>query len=176
MFTESQSVLSQITVKRSLSQKGHGKEGVIVGPHGAPPKGETFTNHPLSPRACGPMTTMVESLPPPPCCVSEPSFAPCALDNAQCRELQTAPRSPHGVNVRGARELETHPALWRGASLACRSGLVPTPWRVASPAFHKERCSSHRVHEEHFDAPSMATFSDGNGVVEKMCVSLLKRS
>ena len=48
-----------ITVKQSLSQKGHGKEGVIVGPHGAPPTGETFTNHPLSLRACSPTTTRV---------------------------------------------------------------------------------------------------------------------
>ena len=28
-----------ITVKQSLSQKGHGKEGVVVGPHGAPSRG-----------------------------------------------------------------------------------------------------------------------------------------
>ena len=109
------------------------------------------------------MTTMVESLPPPPCCVSEPSFAPCALDNARCRELQTAPRSPHGVNVRGARELETHPVPWRGAPLACRSGLVPNPWRVASPAFHKEHCFSHQVPEEHWTHPRWRRSLKGTG-------------
>ena len=116
-----------------------------------------------------------ETSPPPPCYALEQRFAPCALDNAQCRELQCIPRSPRGVNERGSRvgkrELENssrHPAV----AALCN----PPPWRGAPLAFHKERCTSHLVHEEHFDALSMATFSEGNGVVEKMCVSLLKRS
>jgi hypothetical protein len=50
------------------------------------------------------------------------------------------------------------------------------PWRNTPLAFHKERCTSHQVHEEHLDAPSMATYTEGNGVVEKMWVALLKRS
>ena len=53
---------------------------------------------------------------------------------------------------------------------------IPTPWRKTPLAFHKERCSSPLVQEEHLDAPSMAMFSEGNGVVEKMWVVLLNRS
>ena len=54
--------------------------------------------------------------------------------------------------------------------------MHPPPWRGTPLAFHMERCSSHLVHEEHLNAPSMETFSVGNGVVEKMWVELLKRS
>ena len=75
-----------------------------------------------------------ESLPPPPCCVSEQCFAPCALDNAQCRELQCTPRSPHGVNVRGSRVGKLIPKEHQ------RTAGAASLWKPAEPAQIFENC------------------------------------
>ena len=48
-----------ITVKQSLGQQGHGKGGGSCRDARGAPRGETFTNHPLSLRACSPTTTRV---------------------------------------------------------------------------------------------------------------------
>ena len=72
------------------------------------------------------------------------------------------------VKTRAGRELKLIPS-------SCRSGLcTPSPWRGAPLAFHREHCSSHQVQEEHLDASSLATLSEGDGLVEEMCVDPLK--
>ena len=84
-----------ITVKQSLSQKGHGKEGVVVGTHGAPPTGKRSLTVPCHFGLAVLRRQGSEPFPSAAVLLSEQGFAPCALDNAQCRKLQTAPRSPH---------------------------------------------------------------------------------
>jgi hypothetical protein len=78
-----------------LEPKGPRGGGEVVGTHGAPLCGETFTNHPLSLRACSPTTTRVCVAAAAAVLLTKQCFASCALDNAQCRRLQSVPRSPH---------------------------------------------------------------------------------
>ena len=121
---------------------------------------ETETKHPLSPRACGPMTTMVESLPPPPCCASGQSFAPCALDNAQCREPAVSLTYAHPEwNARGAR-VETHPQTKQSINYAAESGLLMEACRARSVPWEPERANSNS------DTP---TFSTGRRSVPAVC-------
>jgi hypothetical protein len=58
---------------------------------GRPPRGKRSLTIPCHFGPAALRRQGAESLPPPPCCVSEQCFAPCALDNARCRELQCRP-------------------------------------------------------------------------------------
>ena len=136
MFTERQAfspkLFSQIRQAKLEPKRPRVGEGDRCRPARGAPR-ETETNHPLSPRACGPMTTMVASLPPPPCCAPNHALF-CALDNAQCRELQCTPRSPHGVNVRGSRVGKLIPKEHQ------RTAGAASLWKPAEPAQNFENC------------------------------------
>ena len=85
-----------ITVKQSLSQKGHGKGGGSCrDARGAPPAGKRSLTIPCHFGLAVQRRQGSEPFPSAAVLLSEQGFAPCALDNAQCRKLQTAPRSPH---------------------------------------------------------------------------------
>ena len=101
--------------------------------------------------------------------LAEQGFAPCALDNARCRELQIAPRSPHGVNVRGAREVGN--SSRKSTNYTAVSGLLMEACRAGS-SFHVEVLGLHVEVEQAKKKMPSPDFPIGARSVPALCQAL----
>ena len=98
------------------------------------------------------------------CCASGQSFAPCALDNAQCRESAVSLTYAHPEwNARGAR-VETHPQTKQSINYAAESGLLMEACRARSERRELKRANLRTRRPSPLDAGACqrcVTFSTG---------------